>query len=114
MTRVTTAAQGNTYIIEAKGHATGSEAVCSAISAIMYALAGYVLNARDIDVQLCILDDGHATVKFSGDVTAEAVYKMAEIGLLQIEAANADCIKVTENKNFLKSGDETRIYSVLL
>ncbi len=82
MTIISARTESGEYIIEAKGHATGSEQVCAGISAIMYALAGVIQN-RLVDGSYTISDSGEARCEFSGE-NAQAFYDMTVIGLKQI------------------------------
>ena len=83
------------YTVRAKGHATGSQEVCAAVSGILYALAGYVENNRHgLIYQRWSMDSGDVDVTFRGGERAEAVYQMTLIGLLQIEKRYPEYIRV--------------------
>lgn len=47
MTEITISMKYDKVKIRAKGHATGSEQVCSAISALMYSLEAWIINNPD-------------------------------------------------------------------
>ena len=96
MTDITVREKDNLYLIQAKGHATGSEKVCSGISAIMYSLAGWLENNEEhIRYKSHKLTSGDAVIEFKGtDEIARAVFDMAVIGLLQIEQKYPDFIKI--------------------
>ena len=103
MTEIYAEKAGDLYTISAKGHAAGSSEVCAAVSAILYALAGYMENAGEsIDSILTSMDSGCAVISFRGGQAAEAVFDMAVIGLMQIEAA---CPKYIRVKNSVNSID---------
>ena len=75
------------YLLRADGHATGKPNVCAAISGIVYALAGYLENAEGharARVTEFTPGRGYAYLYCRGDMCAEAAYRMAAIGLLQI------------------------------
>lgn len=67
--------------IECKGHATGSEQVCAAISALMTALAGYLVNHNPQRINTIMLESGHNVIAFRG---AAAAFEMTKIGLMQL------------------------------
>jgi len=83
MTRVYAERSGNRCILSAKGHATGSVEVCAAISAIVYALAGYLMN-HDIKISEQRMEEADVLLDFSGDECAAAAFEVAVIGLAQI------------------------------
>lgn len=87
MTRVYAERDGRHCILRAKGHATGSEQVCAAVSGILYALAGYLTNAmreRYVEVYEYRMDSGDVLLDFNGDEGTTAAFEMAAIGLMQI------------------------------
>lgn len=77
------------YKIVSTGHA-GTSQTCTAVSAIIQALAGWAQNNGDyIDLQ-----KGKATISFAKSEGAAAVMDMTVIGLLQIQRAVPDDIHV--------------------
>lgn len=81
--------------ISAKGHASGSPEACAAVSALLYALAGYLTNAeQDGKAQNVFtrLESGDAELRFCGGEAAQAAFRMAVIGLLQLAQAQPDCV----------------------
>ena len=77
------------YKIVSKGHA-GTSQTCTAVSAIIQALAGWAQNNGDyID-----LAKGKATVSFTKCEGAAAVMDLIVIGLLQIQRAAPDDLHV--------------------
>ena len=81
MTTVYLEADGNRYSCVAKGHATGDERVCAAISTLMYTAAGYLVNAPSEEVLEQRLDPGDAALEWRGNRTCWDVLK---IGFLQL------------------------------
>ena len=61
MTVVKMKRDGEHYRIEAKGHATGSVEVCSAVSMLLFTLVNYVADRADYD-----LKSGHSWVEWFG------------------------------------------------
>ena len=97
MTSVYAQRSGHRCILEARGHATGSEQVCAAVSGILYALAGYLTNAvheRYIELYRQEMDSGDVTMDYNGDEGTTAAFEMAVIGLQQIEASYPAYIRV--------------------
>lgn len=86
------------------GHATGSDKVCAAVSGILYALGGYLTNAKGVDIQTMRMEDAHVCFKWTGGKKDLAAFQMACIGLMQIEKAHPDFIKTEiSEKIFEKS-----------
>lgn len=79
--------------IVVQGHATGSEKVCAAVSGILYALGGYLTNAKGVDIQAMRMDDAYVCLRWTGGKRDLAAFQMACIGLMQIEKAHPDYIK---------------------
>ena len=52
--------------IVVQGHATGSDKVCAAVSGILYALGGYLTNAKGVDIQTMRMEDAHVCFKWTG------------------------------------------------
>lgn len=97
MTRVYIEQDGDRCILSARGHATGSEQVCAAISGILYALAGYLTNAvreRYVEIYEYRIKSGDVRLDFNGDGGTTAAFEMAVIGLLQIEQGSPGYVSV--------------------
>lgn len=94
MTRVYCEKDGNWYTVQARGHADGSPEVCAAVSGLLYALAGYAENDREIRILGRKLESGDFSIVFMGRNRAKAVYNMTLIGLLQIEKSHPEYISV--------------------
>lgn len=95
MTTITLCKNESTYSIEAKGHTEGR--VCSAISMMLYTVAGFVDNDPFIKVYESTLAPGDSMIKWSGGISARGAYEMAKIGLLQLEAGYPEHLKVGVN-----------------
>ena len=89
MTKVDCAHGGTRDSIGAEGHATGSQEACSGISAITNALLLYAINETDHVSVIHTREEevGHFCLRFSGDETAGAAWKMAVMGLVSISKA---------------------------
>ena len=84
-------------MIHAAGHATGSQGMCSAVSALLWTLYAWVQNA-DVDTNEddMLMESGHAVIKFTGDERAAEVYKAFLIGFLQLQQHDPQHIKVID------------------
>ena len=94
MTKVYSERDGNRYILSARGHSTGSPEVCAGVSAILYALLGFLENCPDKEIFYRETGSGHVTLDCQGGATVRAAFDMANIGLLQIQAKHPDYISV--------------------
>ena len=80
---------GEVCRLSVDGHATGSPEVCAGVSAVVYALAGYLTNrVPEAEIRL---DSGRAQISCRGQ---RAMFEMAWIGLAQIEKAHPEFIRV--------------------
>lgn len=97
MTTATIIRRSEGCCLHLEGHATGSETVCAAISAIVSTLAGYLRNAREhLRTEPVVdMEPGDCMVYASGDESVEAVFLAAEIGLRQLEMTAPELLKVT-------------------
>ena len=93
MTKVTARYGPQGYILTSAGHA-GTAQSCTAVSAVVQALAGWVRN----NVGTISLQKGEAVIAFPEQDGAEAVMDMTVIGLLQIQQAVPDDVSVTVEK----------------
>lgn len=97
MVKVYAESDGNRYLLSAQDHATGSEQVCAAVSALVYAFAGYVLNAKEnrkAMVHNIKLESGKALIHCHGDRDVGTSFDTVVLGLKQIEASNPEFIQV--------------------
>ena len=94
MTRACINIDADRFLLTMDGHATGSETVCAACSAVVYALAGYLANAGEHVTELRenTLESGRACLICRGDACVEAAYRMAGIGLAQIAKQYPDYV----------------------
>ena len=97
MTEVKIRLGNGVYGLRADGHATGSAQTCSAISGILYALAGYLVNAERegfAKPQEHSMESGAVLLRYRGDQRVGAAFYMAAIGLMQLEKAAPQYISV--------------------
>lgn len=76
--------------------------MCAAVSAIMYALAGWLINADDGGKAYDVLIDmssGRAKLGWRGGAEADAVYNMVVIGLAQIAKGYPDYIHIDDKQS---------------
>ena len=94
MTKVNLEHDGNRYTVTCKGHATGSEAVCAAVSTLCYTLAGYLHNIP-CEIEKEELLPGDARIVFYGkEQLAQAAFDMICVGFLQLAASYSDFVSV--------------------
>ena len=89
MTRITVERRaGGRWRFRAEGHATGSPEGCAAVSALLFALAGWLRNApAALRAERVRLAPGAAELVFSGGASADAAGELAAVGLAQIAKA---------------------------
>ena len=91
--------EGEDLRLTIKGHAgygyRGGDIVCSAVSAIFYALVGYLCNLRRGDITVNAIEEGYADIICSS--ASEEAMKQTCIGLIQVEKTFPAYIKV-ENR----------------
>lgn len=88
MINVNITVKNDEYLIKAEGHALfnpGNDIVCSAVSALFYAFAGFLHNSSVVRRADVHLNSGNAKIKARGDI--QQAFDMFMIGLLQIEKA---------------------------
>lgn len=98
MIKVNITVSDDTYDISAEGHALfnpGNDIVCSAVSALFYAFAGYLHNDSKVRRDDIHLDSGDAKIKAKGDI--KQAFDVFIIGLLQIEKAYPSFINIELN-----------------
>lgn len=95
MTDVTATYRKDRYTLAIHGHAEGSPKSCNAVSAIIYALAGWLDNRPELRDELR-LGKGDVLIAFHGGKDARAAMDMAVIGLGQIaEQGGREFVKVS-------------------
>ncbi len=85
------------YLVTVTGHAAGSSEACAGVSAIVYALAGYLENARRdrlVNIKEVRLDSGDARLEWLGQPRARAAFDMAVVGLAQIAEKYPEAVRV--------------------
>lgn len=80
----------NTHYLSVIGHAgyaqTGQDIVCAGISAVSWALLGFLLNAEgDLEEVSQETENGRVVVLARGNQRIDTAFEMALIGYLQIE-----------------------------
>lgn len=97
MVNVYAECDGNRYLLSAQNHATGSEQVCAAVSALVFAFAGFVKNAeesRAAQVYNLKLDSGKALIHCHGNRDVGTAFETVVLGLRQVELSNPEYIHV--------------------
>lgn len=95
MINITISIKNDDYNISANGHALfnpGNDIICSAVSALFYAFAGFLHNNSKVRRAEVHLESGDAKIKASGDI--KQAFDVFAIGLLQIEKSYPDNIKI--------------------
>ena len=86
--------------LRVKGHATGSDKVCAAISSLIWALVGYLTNDDAVHMEVLRTDPADAEIQWrGGDEGTMAAFRTACIGLLQIEQAEPNYLKTKISQN---------------
>ena len=88
---------GSRMFLHLQGHASGSKTICAGISAIVYALAGYIKNAESeerVNIYTMNLNSGNVELHITGDDRTEGAFESALIGLKQIEKKYPDYLKI--------------------
>jgi uncharacterized protein YsxB (DUF464 family) len=97
MTKVKVHLGKDRYFLTAEDHATGSEQVCAAVSAITLTLLGYVLNLEQAgQAEICgkRAESGLFQLNAKGGEKCRAAFEMAAQGLLQLEGSFPQYISV--------------------
>lgn len=95
MTKVYGEVSGGRCLIKAHGHATGNPQVCAGVSALLSAVDGYLSQHPDMVLRRKLAP---ADVVLEFDTTAQSVFDVAMIGLIQIEMAHPEFISVKIGK----------------
>ena len=95
MTQVYAQEFDHRYMLAAIGHATGSDTVCAAVSALIYAFAGYLDNDQQAKVIYRHMTDGNIYFDCTGGDRLQAAFEMAVIGLQQVAEAEPEYLNVT-------------------
>lgn len=93
MTHITVAHAAGRWRVRAEGHASGSPEACAGVSALLYALAGWLANAPEGVRRECVsLAPGAAELVFSGGPAAAAAAELVAVGLAQIAKAVPEAV----------------------
>ena len=88
----------HTYILTAKGHATGSEVACASISALLNSLERWLLEEHDgVTLLMHIMEPGNVRICFFGGDAAKLAMDFTVGGLLLAEKAWPELIQVDVN-----------------
>lgn len=90
MTRIRARYGRDGYSVVSTGHA-GESQTCTAVSAIIQALAGWVQNTFGNGISL---EKGNAIIEFPKGEGGETAMDVTVIGLLQVQKAAPDDVKV--------------------
>lgn len=81
-----------------RGHAgystTGTDIVCAGVSAIYFALLGFLENSEDAEIKSARTGSGDTDISCAGGAKTEAAVDMALIGLQQIAAKYPDNVQI--------------------
>lgn len=86
MTRVRIGIEDEHGSLTAEGHAeyapAGQDICCAGISTMIYALAGYLTNADDVEISAMEMEPGRVLIEADGEI--EQAFLMTYIGLQQL------------------------------
>ena len=86
VTEVILQQDGDRYAIACKGHAEGSPEMCTAISSLVYAAAGWLRNERGAKTLQERLESGDALLAWAAaGEGAAAVWRLLTVAFLQLE-----------------------------
>lgn len=93
MTKIYCEQDGTRVLISAKGHATGSEKACAAVSSLIYAFAGYLKNDPTAEILTLDIFPGDVVIQARGGASLLGAFRMAAIGLGQIAKAEPERVQ---------------------
>ena len=97
MIRVNYLRDGGTHKLSVQGHAGwsqhGNDIVCAGVSAISFALLGYLHNAGS-DIAEAQADSGNLLIECSDGERVTTAFDMAMVGYLQIAKKYPQCVDV--------------------
>lgn len=93
MTQVYLEQGGDRYLVSCRGHATGSPAVCAAVSCLVQTLESYLDEMLPDSTGL--VGEGQATFRFSGP-GARTVFHLMSIGFLRLEQTAPEYVQVEQ------------------
>lgn len=94
MTKVYYEERGKRHRLFVQGHATGSEAACAGISAILYALEGYLALNETARLREVRMKSAEVVLDYEGGEDVETAYEMAVVGLVRLSTAYPEQIRV--------------------
>ena len=83
---------GGRFLVELDGHASGSPALCAALSALVQSLQGW-LHASGAEIHKEELAPGRCLLDFSGEGCA-AAFGLVRCGLLRLAATDPARVKI--------------------
>ena len=92
-TRIETGDKESLFVIDMKGHATGSVAICNAAGALVQSLC-YWLRENGSEVLSMKISPGDCVVRFVGGEREKAVFDMVRLGLIGLEQKNNELVRV--------------------
>ena len=99
--RLESVASAGRFSVDAQGHATGSVALCAAVSCLLQTLEGRILNEEAVDPLEVRLDAADAKLVWSGGAEAATAFDLAVVGFRRLAATDPARIAVTvEEKLF--------------
>lgn len=100
MTSITIRECGGRWRLDAAGHATGSREVCAAVSAIVYALGGRLLELEEAGrarVTALRLESGEAEIEAEGEGARDA-FAVAGTGFSQLAERYPEYIRKNDER----------------
>ena len=100
MTKITLQEGGGKFRLTATGHATGSREVCAAVSGLVYALGGRLLELEEAGrarVTALRLESGEADIEAEGEGARDA-FAVAGAGFSQLAGRYPDYIRKNDER----------------
>lgn len=94
MTNVYVEIDADRHFLSLDGHASGNDAVCAAVSGLVFALAGYLTNLETAQGLEISLDSGKARIRCTGGERIYTAFELVVIGLRQIEQQYPNLVRV--------------------
>ena len=87
--------------VEADGHATGSPALCAAVSCLAYTLKGWLANAEDVIVTENSMEDGSICFAWGGGAGSETVMDFLMVGFIELMETEPEriTVEITEDNS---------------
>lgn len=100
MTNITIQESGGKYRLTAVGHAAGSREVCAAVSGLVYALGGRLLELEEagrVRVTALRLESGEAEIEAEGEGARDA-FAVASAGFSQLAGRFREYIRKNDER----------------